>query len=239
MRGLLVLLGASLTFGMLSLPVQAKGPQRITVEGPGIEGEVDLLESTRTANVRAFVLPTELLGDPLPQAPGGDGGEAYVLTWYGVLGASHGDSPQPLLSRVAYYPEMRLAKALDGIESELAGGGSGWYQVNAQAAASFSKTLEKIDQKDQVGAAGYVFESAGTGRGADAEWVAQPLATTGKDRSVGDGYYSPGEPLNASTGRMMAVTGTAAITLAIAFFLVLTRGSARTEDEVRVGDQIS
>lgn len=171
MTSLLALLSVFLILGALVLPAQAKAPSRITVKGPGIEGEVDLLETTSMTEAVAFLFPYELIAEPLSERPTGDLGEAHILTWYAVLGAAHiQDSPQPLWSQLAWYPEASAVHVVEGFDHY-----QGWYQARPEAEASLSTSLERVGQQGLVGAAGYVFESEGTGRGAHADWVAQPL----------------------------------------------------------------
>ena len=172
--------GIALTLLMLASPAQAKGPSRVTVAGPGIEGEVDMIQGKGAAEGFAWWFPYDLMAEPLTDAPTGDLGEAYLVTWYSVRGAAHWeDKPEPMVYRVAYYPDVEAVQVLEASESDVPAG-SAWHRVDPAGAFSFSEGLVRVGEDELVGAASYVFVTEGTGRGARAEWVAQPITSSGE-----------------------------------------------------------
>lgn len=148
----------------------------VTVSGPGIEGEVDLLEWRRRSEEFVFWLPNDFLAGRLPEMPTGNLGPVYIVTWYAVLGAITAEErPQPLIDRVAYYPEAEAVHVREVSGGFDPGDGSDWYLVDQMAAASFSEALERIRENGLSGVAGYAFVTEGTGRGASADWIAESL----------------------------------------------------------------
>lgn len=208
---LAVLLRVCLILGALVLPAQAKAPWSVTVKGPGIEGEVDLMRGRPPGDLLSFWYPNDLLGEPLPGPPIGNPGESYILTWYGVRGAlTPNDSLTPLVDRLAYYPQINAVKVLeisaawhldDGhVPDEKSGNLLGkeapgslysgdvswvswWYQVNPSAAASLSEELDRIQQEGIVGAASYTFVAEGS-RWPHVRWEAKPLPSPPEDRAT-------------------------------------------------------
>lgn len=177
--------GVALTLLMLALPAQAKGPSRVTIAGPGIEGEVDMIEGKGAAEGFGWWFPYDLMAEPLTDAPTGALGEAYLVTWYSVRGAAHWeDKPEPMVYRVAYYPDVEAVQVLEVSEGDIPGG-SGWHRVDPAGAFSFSEGLVRVREDGLVGAASYIFVTEGTGRGARAEWVAQPIASSGGSVPIG------------------------------------------------------
>ena len=163
-----------LMFG--AVPALAKGPWRVTVHGPGIEGEIDLLAAGVFPDV--FWLPGDFLGQPIADPPLVEG-EPFVVTWYAVMGAGPGEKPQPLVDRVAFYPAP-TAKSGYAEVLEISGGffnGAGWYSVRPDAAAALDKSLRRLRSGGLVGVDGYRFDFEGTGPDAEAAWVVEPLDT--------------------------------------------------------------
>lgn len=192
MSRMLVAVCVSLMLGMSTAPASAKAPWRVTVKGPGIEGEVDLLRGREPGDMLSFWYPDEFLAGAkaLSRTPTGDLGEGYILTWYAALGSeTPGKPPTPLVDRIAYYPQINAVELLEvsgawymGDLDILAaasgdhdqGGMPRWYRVDSRAAAFLSEELKRIRDQGIVGAAGYVFVAEGT-RWPRVRWRAQPL----------------------------------------------------------------
>lgn len=176
---------ALLVVGLIGLPADAKGPWRVTVEGPGIKGEVDLFEHGRSNEGFALWSANELLAMPLPQEPTQDLGTPYVVTWYAVMGAvRYEDQPTPMVDRVAYYPESGVAQILKRSGGYWSGQ-TGWYRVRRLAATFITDAAGRIQEYGLTGVAGYEFVTEGFGPNARAYWIGKPFLRRGFEGWIG------------------------------------------------------
>lgn len=79
--GLVLIVGALVGF---THPVSAKGPESVTITGPGIDQPLELMTTTNQDRIVQLMEQTGLwfgTGEPLQEAQLGDLGPAYTLTW--------------------------------------------------------------------------------------------------------------------------------------------------------------
>ncbi len=132
-------------------PAAAKGPWRISVRGPGITGEVDLLEEPAVLH-RGPWSAYEVVGDPLPFPRAF--GPRYVVTWYAAMGGD--PHPTPLVDRVAFYPAAGTVQVLvwsDGFGVH----GGGWYEEVPVPGRHLAGLIENLAARGAHGPPGYAF----------------------------------------------------------------------------------
>lgn len=145
----------------------AKAPWHVTVRGPGLEGEIDLLAAFGAEEL-GFWFPNEFLNEPLRAEPPHPLGQRFIVTWYAVGGTtSPTGRPVPLVDQVAFYPnELGGSGLLEVLEFSGAwylGDGSHWYiclprprdlllalRVTGSTAAPRSRLWSRADRSNRL-----------------------------------------------------------------------------------------
>jgi hypothetical protein len=137
---------AALLFGT-SDPAEAKGPESVTISGPGIERTIELMDTENFEMMARLMEQTGLwfgTGDlPLPiEAPAGELGAAYTLAW--VNGGPADKSVEERTIRQVIYPEAENGPVIHTPPQEsLQGWGPGvigWFA----ASSGLRDTLVKL-----------------------------------------------------------------------------------------------
>ncbi len=127
-------------------PVDANGPGRITVRGPGIVGEVDLMERLSVAWIASSETVVRRHGPARPgQSP------PYVVSWYAASGWD-----APVVDRVAVHFDTGAMEVLD--TSAIFGPGrTGWFEGRERGMLELRRVIDQVVAARPVGEVGYEF----------------------------------------------------------------------------------
>ncbi len=135
-------------------PATAKGPWRITVRGPGIVGEVDLMEGWPVTWISSS---ETVVGAPGPARPGPT--PPFVVSWYSAVGWDG-----PVVDRVAVHFDTGAVEVLD-TSAVFGPGRTGWFEGRERGLRELRKVIDRVVAARPVGEIGYEYVSA-TGRSA-------------------------------------------------------------------------
>ncbi len=153
------LLGAAMVLTVLVLPASAKGPESVTIAGPGLDQPLELMGGDNFDRVAKLMEQTGLwygTGD-LPRAieqPTGDLGEAYTLTW--INSGPPGDSLEKRTMVQYLYLDAKDGPFIHTpAQKSLEGWGAGvigWFA----APAGLTDTLAALDVPLRAAASPFV-----------------------------------------------------------------------------------